>query len=102
MDIHTAFVDSKTELERLLERYNLNYSFKADREFIIYGKSKLYGSITELGFVYLEKESKRYNRRVHKWECKSMGAVDSYIRQHALEIPRNPPQGRYTKKVGIP
>ena len=59
-------------------------------EIEIFNKANIYGRFLESGHVYFEKQSNRNNNRVHKWPCAGMKAIESYIRQHALKLPRYP------------
>jgi hypothetical protein len=88
---HICSIDKrKKEVMDLLEKLNLQSEYIKENEIKIFGKADIYGKFLETGHFYLEKQSKRLNRRVHKWTCAGMQAIESYLRQHALNLPRRP------------
>jgi hypothetical protein len=74
----------KKEVFNVLEKLGLLYEFIDDNTIKIYGKSDLYGHFLDTGHLYLEKQSRRLNRRVHGWTCEGIQAIESHIRQHGL------------------
>ncbi|WP_028393993.1 hypothetical protein [Bacillus cihuensis] len=76
--------ERKQEVIALLTELNIHFEFIEENEIKIFGKTHIYGTFLSSGHVHLEKESKRLNRRVHKWPCAGMQAITSYLKQHAL------------------
>lgn len=68
----------------LLGKLSLPYKYLEENEIEIFGKNDIYGVFLETGHFHLEKHS----RRLIKWTCEGMQAVELYLRQHALNLPR--------------